>query len=132
MEIIMQRRGKMFGIGLLIICIFLGAFGQISMKTGMNQIDKIDSVSDILNPSKIILITTNTFVIFGLLLYFFGAFLWLAAMSTLDISFMYPMLSLAYLLTSFMAVLFLGEQVSVIKWAGTILVVIGCLLISGS
>lgn len=122
----------MFALGLVVICIFLGAFGQISMKTGMNQIDKINGISDLINFEKIISVISNFYVMLGLSLYFIGAFLWLAAMSSLDISFMYPLLSLAYLVTAIFAFLYLGETITVVRWAGIAFVVVGCFLIARS
>ena len=122
----------MFAIGLVVICIFLGAFGQISMKTGMNQIERINSISDLISLKMVKSVLSNFYVVLGLSLYFIGAFLWLAAMSSLNISFMYPLLSLAYLVTAIYAVVFLGEYVTFSRWAGIALVVIGCILIARS
>ncbi|AET64475.1 hypothetical protein Mhar_1107 [Methanothrix harundinacea 6Ac] len=45
---------------------------------------------------------------------------------------MYPMLSLAYILTALLAFYFLGEQISTLRWSGIILVVLGCILIMKS
>jgi drug/metabolite transporter (DMT)-like permease len=50
-------------------------------------------------------------------------------MSTLDVSFMYPLLSLAYVVTAVFAIIYLGEIVTFSRWAGIALVVIGCVLI---
>lgn len=122
----------MFAIGLLAVCIFLGALGQISMKTGMNHTERIDSISDLMTINTVVSIFSNYYIIFGLMLYFFGAFLWLAAMSTLNISFMYPLLSLAYIITAIFAVVFLGEVVTLSRWAGIMLVIAGCILIMRS
>jgi drug/metabolite transporter (DMT)-like permease len=61
-----------------------------------------------------------------------SAFLWLGALSTLDVSFMYPLLSLAYVVTAVFAIIYLGEIVTLSRWAGISLVVIGCVLIARS
>jgi drug/metabolite transporter (DMT)-like permease len=126
------ERSKMFAMGLVVICIFLGAFGQICMKTGMNQIEKINSISDLISLKIVISVLSNFYVVLGLSLYFIGAFLWLAAMSSLNISFMYPLLSLAYLVTAIFAFLYLGETITVVRWTGIALVIAGCFLIARS
>lgn len=126
----MKRNGlNMFAIGLVLVCVVFGALGQISMKTGMKQVQQINSFSDLLNPSTIMEIFSNVYVMGGLVLYMVSAFLWLGALSTLDVSSMYPLLSLAYVVTAVFAVAFLGEVVTLSKWAGIALVVIGCVLI---
>ena len=123
---------NMFAIGLLVVCILFGAFGQIFMKAGMNQLDKIDDMAQLLDPDTAMSILKNKYVIGGLLLYAISAFLWLGALSTLDVSFMYPMLSLAYVITAILAFVSLGENITVVRWAGIVLVVAGCFLIARS
>lgn len=86
----------MFALSLVAICIIFGAVGQILMKTGMSQTGPIGDLGKLLNPSTVLSIFTNVFVIGGILLYTAAALLWLGALSTLDVSLMYPLLSLAY------------------------------------
>jgi len=119
----------MFAIGLVLICVVFGALGQISMKTGMRQVQQINSFSDLLDPGTIMEIFGNVYVMSGLVLYMVSALLWLGALSTLDVSLMYPLLSLAYVVTAVFAVVFLGEVVTLPRWAGIALVVVGCALI---
>jgi drug/metabolite transporter (DMT)-like permease len=119
----------MFAIGLVLICVVFGALGQVSMKAGMRQVQQIDDFSDLLNLSTVMQIFGNFYVMGGLFLYMVSAFLWLGALSTLDVSSMYPLLSLAYVVTAVFAVVFLGEMVTIYRWAGIALVVIGCILI---
>jgi len=128
----MRDERTMFAITLVLICVLAASLGQVILKQGMSSIDKINNVNDLVKFKAIINILTNKYVILGVILYGLVFILWMAAMSTLDISFMYPMLSLAYLITTAMAFLFLGENISMIRWIGTVLVVAGCLLISRS
>jgi drug/metabolite transporter (DMT)-like permease len=110
----------------------MGAFGQVILKKGMSSIDEINSIEEFLKFKMILSILSNKYIILGILLYGLSMILWLAAMSTLDVSYMYPMLSLAYIVTAFMAVVFLGEVITVSRWVGISLVVIGCILIAKS
>lgn len=122
----------MFAITLLAICILAGALGQISWKHAMSNMERIEGVDGLLSHETILNIITNKFIVLGLLLYGSAFFLWLSAMSTLDISFMYPMLSLAYVLTAVLAFVFLGEEVTLLRWTGIVLVMMGCILIMKS
>lgn len=119
----------MFALILVIVCVIFGAFGQIAMKKGMTQLEKIDSISDLFSLSVISHMLRNGYVLGGLLLYAISAFLWLGALSTLDVSFMYPMLSLAYIITAILAFIFFKENITLLRWAGIIMIVAGCFLI---
>lgn len=122
----------MFAVTLVLICVLVGALGQIVWKQGMSSMDKITCVEELLKFKTIFNIFTNKYILFGIMLYGSAFVLWLAAMSTLDISFMYPLLSLAYVVTAIFAVAILGEVITISRWAGIALVVIGCILIARS
>lgn len=128
----MRERKIMFALTLVLICVFAGAMGQICWKHGMTSMDKINEIDDLLQLETIFNIFTNKYIMLGLVLYGSAFILWLGAMSTLDISFMYPMLSLAYVITAILAFVFIGENITVVRWAGIALVVAGCFLIARS
>lgn len=126
----MNRGAKVFALTLVLICIFAGAMGQIAMKSGMSQVGEIGSVGQLFNLGTLFHIFTNPRVLTGLFLYAIAAILWLGAMSTLNISFMYPLMSLAYVVTAIVAFIFLKENITLLRWAGIFLVVGGCFLIT--
>jgi drug/metabolite transporter (DMT)-like permease len=121
---------KVFAITLVMICIVLAALGQISFKKGLTQVGKIASMDELLKIKTISKILTSQFVLVGILMYVIAAGLWLAALSQLDVSFMYPLLSLAYVLTAIFAFVILRENIVLLRWIGIILVVTGCFLIT--
>ena len=126
-----KRKGnRMFALTLVLICIVLGAVGQIVMKSGMSQVGEIGSVGQLFNLSTLFHIFTNPRVLTGILLYGMSLVLWLGALSTLNVSYMYPMLSLGYILAAVLAFIFLKENITLLRGAGIIVVVIGCFLIS--
>lgn len=128
----MGERKVMFALTLVIICIFAGAAGQIFWKQAMSSMSKIDGLDDLLQLKTIWDIFTNKYILLGIMLYAMSVFLWLGAMSTLDVSFMYPLLSLGYILTAVLAFIFIGENITLLRWAGIALVVAGCFLITRS
>ncbi len=119
----------MFALSLVVICIVFGAIGQILMKSGMSQIGPIGGLSKLTSPNTVFSIFTNVFVIGGLLLYAIAAFLWLGALSNLNVSFMYPLLSLGYVLAALMGLIFLKEDITMLRWAGIVFVVAGSFMI---
>ncbi len=127
----LENKGEraMFALVLIAICIVMGAVGQILMKNGMSQVGQIGGWNKLLDPGIFANIFTNYFVIGGLVLYAISAFLWLGALSSRSISFLYPMLSLAYVLTAILGSVFLKESISLLRWLGIGLVIIGCYMI---
>jgi len=119
----------MFALSLVAICIVFGAVGQILMKTGVSQIGQIGNLGKLINPSTVFSIFTNVYVIGGLLLYAIAFFLWLGALSTLDVSLMYPLLSLSYVVTAILGLIFLKEDITLLRWVGVMVVVAGCFMI---
>jgi len=129
---IQRKRSIMFALILVMICILGATAGQILMKMGIGQIDSIANVKSLLNIVTLTKIFTNPYIILGLLSYGVSAILWLGAMSSLNVSFMYPLLSLAYVLTAVAAWLFLKESLSFVHWVGIILIVSGCAFITST
>ena len=119
----------MFALILVLICIIIGAFGQLCFKHGMSNMDKVNGIGDLFNFNMLFGIFTNKYIIFGVFLYMCSFILWLGALSTLDLSYMYPLLSLGYVITAILAFLFLKENITLARWVGIALVVIGCFMI---
>jgi drug/metabolite transporter (DMT)-like permease len=128
----MQVEKAMFALTLVMICVLAGATGQIFWKTGMSGMGRINGMGDLLQVKTVLDIFTNKFIIFGVFLYAVSVFLWLGAMSTLDVSFMYPLLSLGYIVTAILAFVFIGENVTLLRWAGIVVIIAGCFMITKS
>jgi drug/metabolite transporter (DMT)-like permease len=128
----MREEIAMFALTLVLICVFAGAAGQILWKHGMSSMKEINDIKDLIQVRTIFNLFTDKYIFLGLIFYVVALILWLGAMSTLDVSFMYPMLSLGYVVTAVFAFIFLGEHVSLIRWLGIALVVVGCFFITKS
>ena len=118
---------KMSPLIIVMICIVLGAFGQLSLKHGMNLLGSISFREMFF--SKFFQIVFQPFVFTGLVLYAVSMFLWLIAISKLNLSLAYPLLSIGYILVAIFSFIFLKENISLLRWTGILLVVIGCFLI---
>ncbi|WP_297438726.1 EamA family transporter [Thermococcus sp.] len=71
----------------------------------------------------------NRNAIMGLILYGASSVLWLVSLSYLEVSLMYPLLSLAYVITTLLAAAYLRESVAAIRWVGVLLIVLGSILV---
>ncbi len=59
-------------------------------------------------------------------------FLWLAILSWSELSFVLPLTALSYVVTALLATFVLGETVTPLRWAGTILICLGVILVTKS
>src|SRR6266498_1360994 len=97
---------------ILLVGLVFEATGVVLLKKGITQIGEVKkiNVSEVLRVAKAGV--TNSNVLLGVLFeaLFFGCLLIL--MSESDISFLWPMTALSFVMTTFAARLFLSEQVS--------------------
>lgn len=120
-----------YALALVAACLVLGATGQLLQKKGLSELGTIE-LAKFLEPTYFLHVFLNPYVFFGVLAYVIGLFLWLTALSRLELSFMYPLLSLSYVLVAVLAFIFLRETITLARWTGIALVVVGCWLILGT
>ena len=116
---------------LILLGVLLNAFAQLSLKQGMRTIGHFAfSVENILPiGAKAIF---NPFVLTGLLCYVISVIVWLMALSRVDVSYAYPLLSVGYIVTAFAGQMFFQEALGPVRWAGILIICIGVLLITRS
>lgn len=116
---------------LLAVAIVAGVAGQTMLKKGANEATvnlgpfKAD-VDHVLN------LFLNPFVIVGVICYGISAFAYIIALTQTDVSVALPITSLTYVLVAISAFVFLGETISLLRWAGVALVVLGSILVGFS
>jgi len=116
-------------IALVLICVVMGSFGQIYMKRGLKQ-SPLD-LKDILSV-KIFSTVFEPNVFIGLVLYILASVIWLTVLSKADVSYVYPMISLGYILTAFLAKFYFNENITILRWFGILLILGGVFLIAKS
>ncbi len=116
----------------MLMAVTAGTVGDILLAKGMKEMGDISAMNlrGILNVAVQALTTPKLIIGTSMLAVFF--FLWLAVLSWEDLSVALPMQALNYVLVAFLSQYFLGEVVSPLRWAGTILVCIGVMLITKS
>lgn len=116
----------------MLLAVTAGTIGDILLAKGMKEMGDISAMNlrGILNVAYQALTTPKLIIGTAMLAVFF--FLWLAVLSWEDLSVALPMQALNYVLVVFLSQYFLGEVVSPTRWAGTILVCIGVILITKS
>jgi len=120
---------RLFPYLILGTCILLGGATQILFKLGMNSIGALDSTERLFSLKIVTMVLSNKYILAGLVLYAVSSVLWLIGLSMLDVSLMYPLLSLAYFVTTVLAFLVLNEPVRTSRWIGVMLIIIGSILV---
>ena len=116
----------------MLLAVTAGTIGDLLLAKGMKELGDISAMNlrGILNVAVQALTTPKLVIGTAMLAVFF--FLWLAVLSWEDLSVALPMQALNYVLVAFLSQYFLGEVVSPLRWAGTVLVCIGVILITRS
>lgn len=116
---------------LVFTTVILVSVGQIMMKKGMSTIS-LKSLASVIEVNNLIIIFTNPYVLLGFIIYGISMVLWLSALSRADVSFIFPLLSTGYILTTIFAIFFLGEHVSIIKWLSIVFIFAGSFFVGKS
>lgn len=106
---------------LIVSSIFLGALAQVLMKIGTSKIQ--------LNLFNIF---TNSYIIAGLSFYAISAVLWIFAISKVQLSIAYPMVSLGYIIVFVLSYFILGETISLLRVFGLFTIITGVLIVAKS
>ena len=116
----------------MLVAVSAGTVGDILLAKGMKELGDISAMNlrGMLNMALQALTSPKLILGTSMLAVFF--FLWLAVLSWEDLSVALPMQALNYVLVAFLSQWFLGETVTPMRWAGTILVCIGVMLITKS
>jgi multidrug transporter EmrE-like cation transporter len=114
---------------LILLGVFLNASAQLSLKQGMRMIGHFSFSFDNLLPigTKVAL---NPFVLAGLFCYVVSVFVWLMALSRVDVSYAYPLLSVGYIVTALVGQIYFGETLGPVRWTGILVICLGVYLIT--
>ena len=105
------------------------AVGQILVRRGMLQVGELAGHAPRYLISYFWRALTNPWVIAGTVGNALFYFLFLAALSWADVSVALPLTAIEYIMAAVLGILFLGERVPPLRWAGIGLVVAGVMLI---
>jgi len=101
------------------------AVGETLISYAMKKNGQVDvrELSQWLN--LIFSVIRNPYIFMGVILLGIFFFLYLAALSWADISFVLPLTALSYIFVALLAKFFLREDVSWYRWVGTLVIIIG-------
>ena len=117
--------------GLILTGVFLNALAQLLLKAGTRAVGAIHLTADNWFATGITL-ATQLPIIGGLACYVLSVVVWIIALSRVDVSIAYPMISLGYIVNALGAWYFLGEAVSLQRIVAMGVILVGVALLARS
>ena len=118
-------------LALIMLDVCLNVAGQLSLKYGMSQIGNF-TVSLSTLPPVFLKAATNLSILTGLVFYGLGFLVWLIVLAKAEVSYAYPLISLAYVFTAVLARFMFGENLSLTRMLGILVTCLGVFLIARS
>ena len=122
------RRNRARAYHLLTLTLLVRPFGNLCLAWGMKHLAQIMSI----NPVAYLQAMLNPFVFAGIVLLVLALLTRMALLSVADLSFVVPLSGAGYVLSSLLGRFFLREHISVVGWVGTLLIVLGTIVVGSS
>ena len=114
---------------MIALVVLSNSAGDVCITRGMKQVGEVSSV----NPIEILRIAgrmlSNVWFLLGVFFLAVSYFSFLTVLTWADLSFVVPATAVVYVVNLFAAKFFLREEISPMRWAGTILVGFGVALV---
>ncbi|MEQ8345122.1 MAG: SMR family transporter [Sneathiellaceae bacterium] len=118
-------------LAIILLGVLLNAAGQLALKQGARLMGPVA-----LAPAELfgagLSAALNPYIWLGLCCYVISVGVWIVALSRVDVSLAYPMLSIGYIVTALAASAWFGEELNPTRIAGIVVIIIGVVLISRS
>ena len=116
---------------LVLAGVMLNAAAQLLLKAGTNGIGAFAFTADNLIPVGI-KAASNPFIVSGLGCYAVSVVVWIMALSRVEVSLAYPMLSIGYVVNAVAAWYLFGEALSAQRMIGIGTIIVGVFLVARS
>ena len=117
--------------GLILLGVALNAGAQLLLKAGANRVGPIE-----LHTHSLIVaareLALSAPIVGGIACYVVSVVLWVLALSRVDVSIAYPMLSIGYVVNAVAAWALFGEALTPMRIAGIVVIILGVYLLVGS
>ncbi|MBX9813031.1 MAG: EamA family transporter [Burkholderiales bacterium] len=117
--------------GLILVGVLLGATGQLFLKAGTNRVGRFAFRRDNILPIGWKL-ATEPRIVAGLVCYVIGVAVWIVALSRVEVSIAYPMVSMGYVVNAVAAWYLFGEAVTRSRLVGIGIIAIGVYIVAQS
>jgi len=113
----------------LLLCLGLMVSAQILWKIALGRIGVVDVSSSALG-TKLVELASSWRILAGLAMFGAATLLWFDLLSRMELSFLYPFMSLSYVLAFFAGWLWLGESPEPVRFVGILIIGVGIALVA--
>jgi multidrug transporter EmrE-like cation transporter len=113
----------------IVATVSFSAIAQIAFKIGMTSLRAAQPANA---TAAALAAMTSPFIWAGLIIYASSLIVWLWVLSQVEVSAAYPFVGISFVLTALIGAMYLHENVTPMRIAGTLLVICGCVLIARS
>lgn len=110
--------------------VLLNAVAQLLLKAGAASVAPITGLGALRGSA--FSLASHPAVLGGLACYALSVVVWIVALSRVDVSVAYPMLSVGYVLNALLAMWLFGEVVTLQRWLGIAVILAGVALVARS
>ncbi len=110
--------------------VLLNAVAQLLLKAGASAVGPIGGWSALRGAAGTLAL--HPAVLGGLACYVVSVVVWIVALSRVDVSVAYPLLSIGYVVNALLAMWLFGESVSAQRWLGIAVILVGVTIVARS
>jgi drug/metabolite transporter (DMT)-like permease len=123
-----QKEPLVHPLVLVLIAVSLGAAGQILLKQGMGGVEITGPLG---RQGRILLRAILTpYVFLGITLYAVSTLFWLKVLTTQELSYVYPMIAVSYVMVTILSIIFLQERVNPMRWLALVVICAGVAMLA--
>ena len=116
---------------LIMLAVIFNTAAQLFLKFGMDRIGKFSfSLANTLPICS--QVATNPYIIGGIAVYVGSVVIWLMVLSRIPVSMAYPMTSIGYVTSAIAAYYLLGENLSIPRILGILIIIVGVFMVAKS
>lgn len=117
--------------GLVLIGVLLNAAAQLMLKAGANRIGPVAlHAAGVAHAAREAVVSMP--IVAGLACYVVSVAVWIVALTRVEVSVAYPMLSIGYLVNALAAYALFGEALTPGRVIGILVIIVGVYLVAGS
>ena len=115
---------------LILFSVTCSSIAQLLLKTGMSRRPVVLAFAGGEAVPVVLSIADNLWILSGLALYFLGAVVWLFVLAKVEVSYAYPFVGLGFVLTLLLGKLVMGDNITLARALGTVLITAGVVMIA--
>ena len=125
-----MKEGQLFILSLIVFISLCDTFRELFLKSGVNALNQFNpgNIKEVILFILKLIRTPRVWI--SLLFGFLSLFIWLFILSKVDLNFAFSLDSMHYVFIALASQYILKEKVRLIRWVGTLLIVLGITLVT--